>query len=119
MVRYRPYVVLNAAMTLDGRIATRKGDSAISSQVDLERVHRLRAKVDAILVGINTVLTDDPLLTANYARKHPTRIIVDSKARISFATNIIRSSNSIPTVIAVSDKAPKSKVEKIKSSGAT
>ena len=119
MAQYRPYVILNAAMTLDGKIATNKGDSAISSKIDLARVHRLRAKVDAILVGINTVLTDNPMLTAKNAGKNPIRVIVDSRARIGFTTRIMHTCNTIPTIIAVSKKAPKSKLEKIKSRGAT
>ncbi len=119
MAQYRPYVILNAAMTLDGKIATNKGDSAISSKIDLARVHRLRAKVDAILVGINTVLTDDPMLTAKNASKNPIRVIVDSRARIGIATKIMRTCNTISTVIAVSKKAPKPKLEKIKARGVT
>ena len=119
MVRYRPYVILNAEMTLDGKIATSSGDSAISSSKDLARVHKLRAKVDAILVGINTVLADDPMLTARNGRKNPTRVIVDSKAKIGFATKIMRSCNIVSTIIAVSERASKSKLKKIRSYGAT
>ena len=113
MVRSRPYVVLNAAMTLDGKIATSKDDSAISSKLDLERVHKLRRKVDAILVGINTVLIDNPMLTRRDTKKNPTRVIVDSNARIGLATKIMSSCNTVSTIIAVSKKADKSKLEKI------
>lgn len=119
MARYKPYVIMNATMTLDGKIASNSGDSKISSRLDLERVHELRSKVDAILVGINTVLTDNPLLTARHGRKNPIRVIVDSKARIGFATKIMRSCNTIPTIIALSEKAPKSKIKKLKSLGAS
>ena len=59
----KPYVILNAAMTLDGKIATRTGSSEISGPEDLERVHEIRKEVDAIMVGIGTVLADDPRLT--------------------------------------------------------
>ncbi len=119
MVRYRPYVILNAAMTLDRKIVTAKGDSSISSRTDLIRVHELRANVDAILIGINTVETDNPMLTAKNGKKNPIRVIVDSEARIKFTTKIMRSCNIISTVIAVSHKATNSKLEKIKSRGAS
>lgn len=119
MVRYRPYVILNAAMTLDGKIATSNGDSNISSSRDLARVHALRGEVDAILVGINTVLADDPILTARNGRKNPTRVIVDSKGRIGSTTRIMRSCNVVPAIIAVSERASRSKLKKIKSHGAT
>ena len=119
MARSRPYVVLNAAMTLDGKIATSKDDSAISSKIDLVRVHKLRTKVDAILVGINTVLIDNPMLTRRDTNKNPTRVIVDSNARIGLATKIMSSCNTISTIIAVSKKADKSKLEKIKAHGVT
>ena len=101
MARYKPYVIMNAAMTLDGKIASNSGDSKISSRLDLERVHELRSKVDAILVGINTVLTDNPLLTARHGRKNPMRVIVDSEGRIGSATKIMRSCNAILTIIAL------------------
>jgi len=61
----RPYVILNAAMTLDGKIATETGSSEISGREDLVRVHELRRESDAIMVGINTVLADDPRLTVH------------------------------------------------------
>ena len=56
----KPHVILNSAMTLDGKIATKTGSSEISGKEDLLRVHELRKEVDAIMVGINTVITDDP-----------------------------------------------------------
>ena len=58
----KPYVILNAAMTLDGKIATKTGSSEISGPEDLERVHEIRKNADGIMVGIGTVLADDPLL---------------------------------------------------------
>jgi 2,5-diamino-6-(ribosylamino)-4(3H)-pyrimidinone 5'-phosphate reductase len=56
-------VIINSAMTVDGKIATSSGDSKISSREDLVRVHKLRASVDAIVVGISTILADNPRLT--------------------------------------------------------
>ena len=88
----KPYVILNAAMTLDGKIVTAKNSSNISGEEDLERVHKLRKNVDAIMVGIGTVLADDPRLTvhkvdANPA-DNPVRVVVDSKCRTPIAARI-------------------------------
>jgi 2,5-diamino-6-(ribosylamino)-4(3H)-pyrimidinone 5'-phosphate reductase len=108
MAKSRPHVTLSAAVSLDGKIATKTGDSEISSRQDKVRVHRLRARSDAILVGKNTVQKDDPLLTVRYAKgKNPTRIILDSRAEISTSSRIVKTSQLIPTIIAVSKKAPK------------
>ena len=115
----RPYVILNAAMTLDGKIASTKGDSSISSKKDLTRVHRLRGTVDAILVGINTVLTDNPILVAKYRTRNPTRIIIDSKARINSRTKVMHTCKNIPTIIAVSNRASRLNLKKIRSLGAS
>lgn len=115
----KPHVILNAAMTLDGKIATRSHDAAISSQKDLNRVYVLRSKVDAVMVGINTVRIDDPMLTARNMGTDPARIIVDSKASISLRSKIIRTSRRIRTVIAVATEAPERKVTKLRESGAS
>lgn len=81
----RPYVILNAAMTLDGKIATESGSSNISGKRDLERVHEIRKDCDGIMVGIGTVLADDPRLTVHKIdaepEDNPVRIVVDSKCR--------------------------------------
>jgi len=72
MEKSKPYVILSAAISVDGKIATRTGDSKLSSKQDKVRLHKLRSKVDAILVGKNTVLRDNPLLTVRYTRgKNP------------------------------------------------
>jgi len=119
MARYRPYVILNAAMTLDGKISTIQKDSKISSRKDLERVHKLRERVDAIMVGINTVIIDDPMLTARLVNgKNPARIIVDSKARIGLNSRIMQSCDKILTIIASSESASKAKLQKIAAKGA-
>ena len=100
----KPYVILNAAMTLDGKIATRTGSSEISGPEDLERVHEIRKEVDAIMVGIGTVLADDPRLTVHKinARKedNPIRVVVDNKARTPIDYRILN--DDAETVIAVS-----------------
>jgi len=69
MESFRPYVIFSAAITLDGKLATRTGDSKLSSKKDKIRVHKLRSKDDAILIGKNTVEIDDPLLSAHNIRK--------------------------------------------------
>ena len=115
------YVILNAAMSIDGKISTRKNDSAISSKLDLVRVHKLRSTVDGIMIGISTVLEDDPMLNVRYSTtgmKNPTRIIIDSKARIPLNSRIIDSSNKIQTIIAVTHNASSRKINEIQKKGA-
>lgn len=115
------YVILNAAMSIDGKISTRKNDSAISSKLDLVRVHKLRSTVDGIMIGISTVLEDDPMLNVRYSTtgmKNPTRIIIDSKARIPLNSRIIDSSNKIQTIIAVTHNASSRKIKEIQKKGA-
>ncbi|NWG09000.1 MAG: 2,5-diamino-6-(ribosylamino)-4(3H)-pyrimidinone 5'-phosphate reductase [Nitrososphaerales archaeon] len=114
----RPYVILNAAMTIDGKIATKTGDSKISSRKDLVRVHRLRASVDAIMVGINTVLIDDPSLKVKYCKgKSPIRVIVDSKARTPIESRVLLDKD-VPTIIAVTSKTPRDRVDRLREAGA-
>jgi len=115
MEKSRPKVILSAAMTLDGKIATKTGDSKLSSKRDKIRIHKLRSKVDAILVGSNTVKRDDPLLTVRHTKgKNPLRIILDSKATIDKKSQIIKTCKIIPTIIAVSKKASRKNVDKLK-----
>jgi len=91
MVSFRPHVIFSAAITLDGKLATRTGDSKLSSKKDKIRVHKLRSKVDAILIGKNTVEIDDPLLSAhNIRKKNPIRIILDSNATIRTNSKILK-----------------------------
>jgi len=114
----RPYVILNAAMTLDGKIATRTGDSQISSSKDLREVHKLRAAVDAVMVGIGTQLKDDPRLTVHRLKgKNPMRVVVDSLARTSPRSRML--SEVGQTVIAVSKRTPESRVARLRARGAT
>ncbi len=115
MEKSRPKVILSAAMTLDGKIATKTGDSKLSSKQDKVRIHKLRSKVDAILVGSNTVKRDDPFLTVRHTKgKNPLRIILDSKANIEQKSQIIKTCKKIPTIIAVSKKASKKNIDKLK-----
>ena len=88
----KPYVILSAAMTLDGKIATETGSSNISGPEDLKRVHELRRECDAIMVGIGTVLADDPRLTVHKVdaspEDNPVRVVVDSRCRTPIAARI-------------------------------
>ncbi len=106
-------------MTVDGKIATSSGDSKISSRQDLVRVHKLRASVDAIVVGISTILADDPRLTVRLVKgKNPARVIVDSRARIPIDSQIMRTASKVRTIVAVTDKAPEEKMTKLRDIGA-
>ncbi|MFZ9005840.1 MAG: 2,5-diamino-6-(ribosylamino)-4(3H)-pyrimidinone 5'-phosphate reductase [Nitrosopumilaceae archaeon] len=114
MASYRPKIILSAAVSIDGKIATRTGDSKLSSKKDLVRLHKLRSKVDAILVGKNTVKKDDPLLTVRYFKgKNPTRIILDSSGTISNNSKILQTSKEVKTIIAVSKKITKKNLQKL------
>jgi len=115
MEKSKPFVILSAATSIDGKIATITGDSNLSSKEDRVRLHKLRSKVDAILVGKNTILRDNPLLTVRYTRgKNPIRIILDSKGTISEKSKILQTSNEVPTIIAVSKKISKSNFDKLR-----
>jgi 2,5-diamino-6-(ribosylamino)-4(3H)-pyrimidinone 5'-phosphate reductase len=108
----RPHVILNAAISLDGKIATYTGDSRMSSPADLRRVHGLRASVDGIMVGMRTLLRDDPKLTVKFAKdRKPQRIIVDSNAKTPLTSYVVRTAKEIPTVVAVTSRAPKKRIE--------
>src|ERR671924_739463 len=107
-------VIINSAMTVDGKIATSNGDSKISSKEDLVRVHKLRASVDAIVVGISTILADDPRLTVRLVKgKNPTRVIVDSRGRIPLDSQIMSTASRVRTIVAVTDQAQEEKVRRI------
>ena len=114
MEKSKPYIILSAAISIDGKISTATGDSKLSSNQDYIRLHKLRSKVDGILVGKKTVMQDDPLLTARYTGgKNPIRIILDSKGTISSKSKILQTSNKIPTIIAVSKKITKANLDKL------
>jgi 2,5-diamino-6-(ribosylamino)-4(3H)-pyrimidinone 5'-phosphate reductase len=116
-------ITLNAAMTVDGKIATTSGDSAISSRDDLIRVHELRASADGIMVGISTVLADNPRLTVRLARKRvkrkdPARIVIDSTGKIPLDSLILLTASRIKTIVAVTKLAHIDTIRKIKKTGA-
>lgn len=114
MEKSKPYVILSAAISIDGKISTRTGNSKLSSTEDFVRLHKLRAKVDGILIGKNTAIKDNPLLTVRHTRgKNPVRIILDSKGEIPIKSKILQTSNKIPTIIAVSKQISKSNLQKL------
>jgi len=115
MVRSRPHVILSAAVSVDGKIATKTGDSKLSSKIDKIRVHKLRSNVDAILIGRNTLQRDNPLLTVRHAKgKNPIRIVLDSKGTIPSTSKILKTCNKIPTIIAVSKKINQKNFSRLK-----
>jgi 2,5-diamino-6-(ribosylamino)-4(3H)-pyrimidinone 5'-phosphate reductase len=114
------YVILNAAMSIDGKISTRRNDSSFSSRKDWIRVHKLRSSVDGIVVGISTVLEDNPMLNVRYYSKRtkdPVRIIIDSKARIPLNSRIIKSSKKIQTIVCTTHNASTRKISLLKKAG--
>lgn len=118
MEKSRPYVILSAAISLDGNIATKTGDSKLSSKRDLVRVHNLRANVDAILIGKRTMMIDNPSLTVRYAKgKNPIRIILDSKGSIKSNSKIIQTCRKTPTIIAVSENIPEKNIARLQKHG--
>ncbi len=116
-----PFVVLKTAMTLDGKITTSTGDSQwITNEASRQRSHELRDIYDAILVGIGTVLADDPSLTARLPHglgKNPLRVILDSQARTPLQSKVVTDGQA-PTIIAVTAAAPADRVRALEAAGA-
>jgi len=115
-----PFITLKIAQTLDGKIATASGESKwITGEKAREEGHRLRDINDAILVGINTVLKDNPSLTTRIPKgRDPIRVIVDSKLRIPLTAKILKLKSSANTIVATLTGAPKSKIKKLQDAGA-
>lgn len=97
----RPYVHAKWAMSLDGKIATASGDSKwISNEASRRKVHQLRGRMDGILVGIGTAITDDPRLTVRPpGPRTPCRLVLDTTAKLPLATQLIRTAAEVPTII--------------------
>lgn len=108
-------------MTADGKIATRTGNSAISSNADLKRVHQLRNSIDVIMVGISTVLSDDPQLTVRFGMagsRSPTRVVVDSTGRIPSGSNLLKKANEVNTIVAATSRITSANISRIEGTGA-
>jgi len=119
----RPHVILKAGMTLDGKIADLHGASRwITGAPARERAHLLRSESDAIVVGIGTVLRDDPELTVRLGRpwpREPYRVVLDTKARMPRAARVIRAGAPSRTLIVVGADAPEERTGKLVGTGAT
>jgi 2,5-diamino-6-(ribosylamino)-4(3H)-pyrimidinone 5'-phosphate reductase len=113
----KPYVILSAAISVDGKIATRGEDSAYSDEEDWKRVHKLRSEVDAIMVGIHTILVDDSKLTSKEG-KSPIRVVVDSDARTPPNARVITVRPEVETIIAVTSIAPPERISNLQKKGA-
>ncbi|WP_235905416.1 bifunctional diaminohydroxyphosphoribosylaminopyrimidine deaminase/5-amino-6-(5-phosphoribosylamino)uracil reductase RibD [Tautonia marina] len=115
----RPFVTAKWAMTLDGKTACHSGDSKwISNPRSRSLVHEVRGRMDGILVGINTVLLDDPELTARPGGPRcPTRIILDSTARLPVDSKLVRTARTVPVWVVVSEAAPPQRVQALQAMG--
>jgi diaminohydroxyphosphoribosylaminopyrimidine deaminase / 5-amino-6-(5-phosphoribosylamino)uracil reductase len=116
-----PLVIMKAAATLDGRIATRTGDARwISNDRSRRFVHQLRCDLDAILVGIETALSDDPLLTARTAARRcrqPVRVVVDSRLRLPLTSQLVRTVEQSPLWVACREDASRDKQQALQDAG--
>lgn len=106
MEEQSPFIALKYAMTLDGKIASKTGDSKwITCEKSRNYVHKLRHRYRAIMVGIGTVLADDPLLTARIPNaNHPTRIICDPHLKTPIQSKIVKSAKEVPSILVCLDK---------------
>src|SRR3954452_22627474 len=116
----RPLVLLKYAMTLDGKVATRTGDSKwISNENSRARAHRWRAESDAVAVGIGTALADDPLLTARLegVARQPRRVVFDAEARLPLDSQLVQSARETPVILICSRAASRTRVQGLESCG--
>jgi len=121
MTQSRPWILLKGAQSLDGRIALANGQSRwITGERSRKEVHRLRAELDAVMVGSQTVIEDDPELTVRHLRgRDPLRIIVDSALRISPNAKVLHQADRLRTWVLITAGAPAEKRQPIEATGAT
>lgn len=119
----RPFVVVKSALTMDGWTATVTGHSRwVTNEKSRQFVHRLRDRLDGVLVGVGTVLADDPMLTTRLKRgvgKDPVRIIVDTDLRIPDEAKVLNSDSSAPTLLAVGADVPSQRLRRVEREGVT
>ena len=116
----RPLVLVKYAMTLDGKVATRTGDSKwISNELSRARAHRWRAEADAVAVGIGTVMADDPLLTARVdaVARQPRRVVFDSEASLPMDGQLVQSAGEVPVILIASRAANRRRLQRLESAG--
>jgi diaminohydroxyphosphoribosylaminopyrimidine deaminase / 5-amino-6-(5-phosphoribosylamino)uracil reductase len=117
----RPWVLFKSAMSLDGKVATRGGDSKwISSEDSRFRAHHWRAECDAVAVGVGTALADDPQLTARVkgVKRQPRRIVFDSLARVPLDSKLVRDARKVPLTVVVSRAAQRAATDALEAHGA-
>ncbi len=119
MLEGRPWVHAKWAMSLDGRIATRTGDSKwITNDLSRAKAHELRGRCDAIVVGVTTVLQDDPQLTARPSGPRVAlRVVLDSQARTPLSSQLVRTAQELPVLVVTSPQAPAERVEALRTAG--
>ncbi len=117
----RPWIIAKWAMTLDGKLATRSGNSQwITGPGARQIVHALRGRVDGVMVGRATVMADDPQLTARPAEGQPdpprvaTRIVLDTRAEISLTSRLVQSAERVPVIVATGKTALESRCERLR-----
>ncbi|MDD7593845.1 MAG: bifunctional diaminohydroxyphosphoribosylaminopyrimidine deaminase/5-amino-6-(5-phosphoribosylamino)uracil reductase RibD [Peptoniphilaceae bacterium] len=115
----RPYVVMKFAMTLDGKIATRTGASQwITGEAARARVHEDRNRYAGIMVGISTVLADDPLLTCRLPEgRNPVRIICDTHLRTPLESQIVQTAQDVSTILVIGESASKARIADYEAAG--
>jgi diaminohydroxyphosphoribosylaminopyrimidine deaminase / 5-amino-6-(5-phosphoribosylamino)uracil reductase len=121
----RPWILFKSAMTLDGKVATRAGDSQwISSEESRLLAHEWRASLDAVIVGIGTALADDPKLTARpegvpaAADRQPRRVVFDSLARLPINSQLLAAAAQVPLTVVVSRAAARADTDALEAAGA-
>ncbi|MFP4478650.1 MAG: bifunctional diaminohydroxyphosphoribosylaminopyrimidine deaminase/5-amino-6-(5-phosphoribosylamino)uracil reductase RibD [Candidatus Izemoplasmatales bacterium] len=118
----KPYVVLKTAMSLDGKIATYKNESKwITNEQSRQVVHQMRKEYMGIMVGVDTIIHDNPRLTCRIGEdcfRQPVRIILDSKLRIHLDAFVLKDAQAVKTLIFTTDQASKEKINQIKETGA-
>lgn len=119
MTQGRPFVHAKWAMTLDGKIATRSGHSKwISNPASREMVHRLRGRMDAIIVGARTALADDPLLTVRPpGSRVPARIVIDARGVLPLDSQLVRTLHDAPVILATTHAADSMRLKALEAAG--
>ena len=119
IITKEPFVVMKTAMSLDGKIATVTGESQwISGEASRQQVHNLRHELSGIMVGVETVIRDDPKLTAPGPNsKNPIRIVVDSQLRIPLASTVLTQEDTAKTIVAATERADSERIKILRKMG--